>query len=89
MSTNGITCPLCGSRTRVLKTRRQPGVIRRRRVCVACGRRLTSYERCHGLFLSPGATCVPQLVKNIEQRGFAGCTTAKSRKNPNSEDTTP
>ena len=85
MTTNGITCLRCGARTRVIKTRRQPGVVRRRRACIQCGHRITTFERSHGVFLPPGSVSVPQLVKNIQQRGFAGCTTTESRKNPHED----
>jgi len=43
-----VKCPFCGeNRDRVVDSResRQGEVIRRRRECLACGRRFTSYER--------------------------------------------
>jgi transcriptional repressor NrdR len=42
-----MLCPLCGSDTRVVETRPADGgaATRRRRVCVECGHRLTTYER--------------------------------------------
>lgn len=42
-----MQCPSCGSATRTLETRAAEGgaVVRRRRECKQCGRRLTSFER--------------------------------------------
>lgn len=41
-----MNCPFCGGiDSRVIDTRDAEGGIRRRRECVACGRRFTTYER--------------------------------------------
>jgi transcriptional repressor NrdR len=42
-----VNCPLCGSPTRVVETRSADAgaAVRRRRACVACDHRLTTYER--------------------------------------------
>ncbi len=41
-----MKCPLCGSLdTKVIDTRTAEGGIRRRRECLQCGRRFTTYER--------------------------------------------
>lgn len=46
MSTAGMECPECDGRTYVIDSRRTvDNVIRRRRVCVACGLRFATYER--------------------------------------------
>jgi len=42
----GVRCPECGcGHWRVLKTRKGPGTIVRRRECRHCGRRLTTREK--------------------------------------------
>lgn len=40
-----MQCPYCGSRTRVVDSRSAGEGIRRRRECMACGQRFTTYER--------------------------------------------
>lgn len=44
---SGVTCPDCDGATRVIETRRahDGAAVRRRRVCEACGRRFTTFER--------------------------------------------
>lgn len=43
---HGIPCPSCGSiRCDVKDSRRADGAARRRRVCVACGYRFSTWER--------------------------------------------
>lgn len=77
---NGITCPLCGSETRVRKTLQQRGRIKRKRVCVACDYRVTTYEtRPTGTVpRKPGVTYIPipnasirDFLKDIEQQSIA------------------
>lgn len=49
-----MKCPYCGARdARVIDSRELNGgeSIRRRRECVACGRRFTTYERVEPLWL--------------------------------------
>ena len=44
-TTNGIKCPACGhQRSRVVDTRAQGARIYRRRECLHCGHRYTTYE---------------------------------------------
>jgi transcriptional repressor NrdR len=45
-----VKCPACGGPTRVVATRSADGgaSLRRRRVCVSCGHRVTTYERVEG-----------------------------------------
>jgi transcriptional repressor NrdR len=41
-----VNCPRCDSPTKTLETRRVPdGAVRRRRECMNCGHRFTTYER--------------------------------------------
>lgn len=40
-----MQCPSCGKGTRVLESRESEGSLRRRRECVECERRFTTYER--------------------------------------------
>ena len=40
-----MDCPYCGKNTRVTDKRKSPGGIRRRRECLKCGKRFTTYER--------------------------------------------
>ena len=40
-----MNCPFCGEDSRVLDSRPSSGEIRRRRECIACARRFTTYER--------------------------------------------
>lgn len=48
-----MICAVCESDTRVLDTRTpQPGTVRRRRECVACGQRFSTLERALPLQLS-------------------------------------
>lgn len=44
---NGMNCPICQSTTRVINSRTadQEKAIKRRRLCVQCDRRFTTYER--------------------------------------------
>ena len=39
-----MKCPECGNPTKTLETRKNQFYIRRRRDCVICGHRLTTYE---------------------------------------------
>lgn len=40
-----MECPYCGENTRVTDKRASPGGIRRRRECLKCKKRFTTYER--------------------------------------------
>jgi len=40
-----MKCPYCGNRTKVIDSRSAGEGIRRRRECLACGQRFTTYER--------------------------------------------
>jgi transcriptional repressor NrdR len=40
-----VECPYCGSDSRVLDSRGSTDAVRRRRECLECGRRFTTYER--------------------------------------------
>jgi len=40
-----MKCPYCGSKTKVIDSRNASEGIRRRRECLACGQRFTTYER--------------------------------------------
>lgn len=40
----GLVCPCCGGETEVRDSRPVPRSIRRRRHCVGCGHRYTTYE---------------------------------------------
>ena len=40
-----MQCPECPEQTRVIDSRASEDAIRRRRVCLGCGRRFTTYER--------------------------------------------
>jgi transcriptional repressor NrdR len=40
-----VQCPYCGSDSRVLDSRGSIDAVRRRRECMSCGRRFTTYER--------------------------------------------
>jgi transcriptional repressor NrdR len=40
-----VECPYCGSDSRVLDSRGGKDTVRRRRECLACARRFTTYER--------------------------------------------
>ena len=43
---HGIPCPKCGgTRWRVTNTWRLPGCVRRRRVCLRCGRPISTVEQ--------------------------------------------
>lgn len=55
----GFRCPLCDGPTAVLKIRHPaPGIVARRRRCLACPHRLTTHERAvredKGLLVAPG-----------------------------------
>lgn len=40
-----MKCPYCGSKSKVIDTRSSGEGVRRRRECLACGQRFTTYER--------------------------------------------
>jgi transcriptional repressor NrdR len=40
-----VLCPVCSSETQVIDTRPAPDAVRRRRECVGCAQRFTTYER--------------------------------------------
>ena len=41
----GLPCPTCESSSQVIDSRLSGNEIRRRRVCLFCGRRFTTYEK--------------------------------------------
>jgi len=41
----GLPCPTCSGNSQVIDSRLSGNEIRRRRVCLFCGRRFTTYER--------------------------------------------
>lgn len=43
-NTGGIPCPVCRTGTRITDSRPGESSIRRRRVCVGCGHRFTTFE---------------------------------------------
>lgn len=48
-----MNCPYCGQKSRVIDSRNTNKAIRRRRRCLACGARFTTYERIqlHDIFI--------------------------------------
>ncbi len=40
-----MNCPACKGETRVIDSREAPAAVRRRRECLTCARRFTTYER--------------------------------------------
>jgi transcriptional repressor NrdR len=57
-----VNCPRCDSSTKTLETRKADGgaALRRRRECVSCGHRFTTYERA-----------VPEILEVIKRDGHS------------------
>jgi hypothetical protein len=51
-----MNCPSCNADTRVLESRSKPDRIRRRRSCIACGQRFTTWETWPDI--TPTVTCL-------------------------------
>jgi hypothetical protein len=65
-----MRCPLCSSRTRVLRTiTGRDNSTLRRRACRSCGHRLTTFEREHGRKPTPTdalvCTAIGQLAESL------------------------